>query len=121
MEVLLLVGKWKDYPVMVTAYSYFFGAIFVGLASFCVLSVGEAPKNYKVPTEALYGLLFAVTISVFGSVLITWTNKYLSATIVTAFWPLQVVVSLISSILVNGEQLAPWVIVMINLCGLFYL
>ena len=103
---------------MVTAYSYFFGAIFVGLASVCVLSSGESHKDYKIPTEvsncartllifmytaftycyhkhpvslqAMYGLFFAIAISVLCSVLVTWTNKYLSAIIVTAFWPLQV-------------------------------
>ena len=26
-------GRWKDYPVGTTAYSYFFGAMFMGVAS----------------------------------------------------------------------------------------
>lgn len=33
MEILLCVDKWQEYPIYVTAYSYFFGALFMGLAS----------------------------------------------------------------------------------------
>ena len=43
-------GKFKEYPVTITAYSYFFGAIFMGLSTIypAVTSQGKA---FRIPTS----------------------------------------------------------------------
>lgn len=46
----LLAGRWKDYPVGTTAYSYFFGALFMGLASLYYPVRGEVDV-YRIPLE----------------------------------------------------------------------
>ena len=33
IQINTYTGRWKDYPVNVTAYSYFFGSIFMGMLS----------------------------------------------------------------------------------------
>ena len=112
--VCLLAGKWKDYPVGTTAYSYFFGAMFMGLASLYYPITGQVDV-YQIPSQvrererereggygvtiillmrylqSLYALVFAIFItSALCYLLITWTNMHLSSSIATAFWPLQV-------------------------------
>ena len=49
----LFLGKWRDYPVNVTAYSYAFGAIFMGLATIYFGASGKKsefliPQNVRI-------------------------------------------------------------------------
>ena len=46
----MLSGRWKDYPVGTTAYSYFFGAIFMGVTSLYYPIRGQV-DIYKIPLE----------------------------------------------------------------------
>ena len=128
--------RWKPYPVHVTAWSYFFGAIAMIISAvvgfygeFTFFGFGdcngvgeECPTNsFHVPKQMLIGLAYAVLISsvrtarhpkhlpffVFNNNvlmlcgapqalcygLISFTNKHLPATVVTAFWPFQVPVA----------------------------
>ena len=48
--VTIMVGRWKEYPVATTAYSYFFGAMFMGLASLYYPFQGQVDV-YKIPLE----------------------------------------------------------------------
>jgi drug/metabolite transporter (DMT)-like permease len=43
-------SRWKDYPVGTTAFSYFFGAMFMGLASLYYPITGQVDVYY-IPTE----------------------------------------------------------------------
>ena len=56
----LNAGKWRDHPVAITAYSYFFGAVFMGLASLYVFPVGKS-EEYKIPSQVSLGL-YALTV-----------------------------------------------------------
>lgn len=92
-----------------TAYSYFFGALFMGLASiyyaasqqfdkFVIpqtvsnLNTAKLCDYYLVfPLQSAYALVYAIFItSAACYLLVTWSNMHLPTTIVTAFWPLQV-------------------------------
>ena len=90
-----------------TAYSYFFGAVSMGLGSLYYVgthdySVFAIPKDVRLDIfypfrvvivlfQSIYALIYAVFItSAMCYMLITWSNVHLSATIVTAFWPTQV-------------------------------
>ena len=46
----VLVGRWKEYPVATTAYSYFFGAMFMGLASLYYPFQGQVDV-FKIPVK----------------------------------------------------------------------
>ena len=46
----VLIGRWKEYPVATTAYSYFFGAMFMGLASLYYPFQGQVDV-YKIPVK----------------------------------------------------------------------
>ena len=39
--IISCTGKWRDYPIAVTAYSSFFGAVYVGLASIYFAATGR--------------------------------------------------------------------------------
>jgi len=101
--------KWKHYPVMITAYSYFFGMIFMGLSTTYFAATGRG-EEFTVPLDSLYALVFAIFIaSATCYLLVTWSNLHLSASIATAFWPFQVLVAVVSSYFITGDQLANWV------------
>ena len=97
---------------MVTAWSYGFGAVAMGLAT---IYYYNHPDQFVLPGKVLvfevclhamavvllycllrsmqtwYALVYAVFItSAFCYLLITWANLHLPSTIVTAFWPVQV-------------------------------
>jgi drug/metabolite transporter (DMT)-like permease len=100
-------SRWKDYPVGTTAFSYFFGAMFMGLASLYYPITGQVDVYY-IPTESLYALVFAIFItSALCYLLITWTNMHLSSSIATAFWPLQVFVTGVAAWFITNEKFKP--------------
>ncbi len=41
MCVCVVVGMWKDYPIAMTAYSYLFGATYMGLATLYYVFTGQ--------------------------------------------------------------------------------
>jgi drug/metabolite transporter (DMT)-like permease len=99
--------RWKEYPVATTAYSYFFGAVFMGLASLYYPFQGRVDV-YHIPRESLYALVFAIFItSALCYLLITWTNMHLSSSIATAFWPVQVFVTGIAAWLITHDTFKP--------------
>ena len=95
---------WKTKPVNVTAWSYLFGAMFMALAS--LYYVNKPEKFTYFPKEEIYPVLYAIFItSVLCYLLISWCNMHLSASLVTATWPLQVLSCAILSYFVLGEVL----------------
>lgn len=101
-------NEWRKHPIYVTAYSYLFGALFMTLASTYYFVTGRA-HAYAITGTSVYTVIYAVFItSGTCSILLMWTTMHLSPTIVTAFWPLQVLVSVVVSYFVTGDQLAPY-------------
>ena len=41
LSLIVYIGKWRDYPVGVTAYSYTFGAMFMGIATIYFGATGQ--------------------------------------------------------------------------------
>ena len=79
---------WKDQPMAVTAWSYFFGAIFMALAS--IIYVNQPEKFTSFSKEAFYCLVYAIFItSSMCYLLLSWYNMQAPSTFVTASWPLQ--------------------------------
>jgi len=107
--------RWAPHPVGVTAWSYLFGALTMAIASLTYVFPCHAghchtnnhPSQFHIPTAALPALIYAVLVSssmAYG--LITYANKYIPGTIVTAFWPLQVLVAVGMSFALFNEKLA---------------
>lgn len=46
-------GKWKDYPVGITGYSYLFGAVYMGLACLYFVMVGRG-QEFKLPSKVSF-------------------------------------------------------------------
>ena len=97
-------SNWKTKPVTVTAWSYMFGTIFMALAS--LYYVNKPEKFTYFPKEEIYPILYAIFIaSGLCYLLISWCNMQISASLVTATWPLQVLFCAILSYFVLGEVL----------------
>lgn len=97
-------SRWKTKPVAVTAWSYMFGTIFMALAS--LYYVNKPEKFTYFPKEEIYPIIYAIFIaSGLCYLLISWCNMQLSASLVTATWPLQVLFCAILSYFVLGEVL----------------
>lgn len=47
---ILSSGKWKQYPIYVTAYGYFFGALFMGLSSMFYVAKNQT-HLFRIPQE----------------------------------------------------------------------
>ena len=95
---------WKTKPVTVTAWSYFFGTMFMALAS--LYYVNKPEKFTYFPKEEIYPILYAIFIaSGLCYLLISWCNMQIFASLVTATWPLQVLFCAILSYFVLGEVL----------------
>ena len=95
---------WRGKPVTVTTWRTLFGAVFMALASlYCV----KKPEKFThFPKEEIYPILYATFIaSGLCYLLISWCNMQISASFVTATWPLQVLFCAILSYFVLGEVL----------------
>jgi len=92
-------------PITSTAYAYFMGSILIGLA--CIPYGAVQPSVFlNLTPSVLYPLLYAVFInSALCYGLINYANTLTSATIVTAFWPVQVPVASIESYFAFGDSL----------------
>lgn len=96
-------SRWKASPFALTAWSYVFGFLSMGLAS--VYYVNK-PEKFAIPAQAVYPLIYAVFIaSGMCYLLITWCNSMISTSVVTATWPLQVLFCIILAYFVLGETL----------------
>ena len=110
---------WRHHPVWVLAWSYVFGSICISISS---LYYVNTPSAFYVSQEEWVALVYAVIIaSSLCYILLTWANAQTSATIVTAFWPFQVLPCLIGSYLLNGEILLPlqYIGAVLIIAGLF--
>ena len=98
-------NKWRNHPIWVLTWTYMAGSIFISSASLYYLNT---PGAFYLSLEERIALIYAIVItSCLCYVLLTWANSQTSASIVTAFWPFQVVPCFIGSSLVNGEVLNP--------------
>ena len=99
-------NKWRNHPIWVITWTYMTGAIFISFAS---LYYATTPSAFYLSQEEWAALVYAIIItSCFCYTLLTWANSQISASIVTAFWPFQVVPCFIGSYLINGEVLNPF-------------
>ena len=97
-------SRWKSSPFNVIAWSYFFGFLSMALTSLYYCKQPE--KFLSVNNSTIYVLIYAVLItSVLNYILITWIMTKISATLVTAFWPLQVLFCVILANFIIGETL----------------
>ena len=97
-------SAWKTKPVTVTAWTFMFGTIFLALAS--LYYVNKPEKFTYFPEEEIYPILYAIFVnSGLCYLLISWCNMQISASLVTATWPLQTLFCAILSYVVLGEVL----------------
>ena len=97
-------SAWKTKPVTVTAWTFMFGTIFLALAS--LYYVNNPEKFTYFPAEEIYPILYAIFVnSGLCYLLISWCNMQISASLVTATWPLQTLFCAILSYFVLGEVL----------------
>lgn len=97
-------SPWKTQPMAVTAWSYFFGAIFMALASLTYVNQPEKFTSFSV--EAIYCLVYAILItSSMCYLLLSWCNMQVPSTIVTASWPLQALFCAVLSFIFLGKSL----------------
>ena len=95
---------WRGKPVTVNTWGTLFGAVFMALAT--LYYVKEPEKFTHFPKEEIYPILYAIFIaSGLCYLLISWCNMQISASLVTATWPLQVLFCAILSYFVLGEVL----------------
>jgi len=89
-------------PTTACAWSYGFGALIMAL---CAIPYGIVrPTVFELNVQFVYPLIYAIVVtSALCYGLINYATSLTSATVVTAFWPLQVPTSAIESIFVFGE------------------
>lgn len=95
-------SRWRDLPISVTAWAYFFGAVFSAITS---LYYANQPDKFHVESAGvLYTLIYAVFVtSALCYMLVTWCNMQVSTTLVSAAATLQVFFCVIISYIVLGE------------------
>lgn len=96
--------RWQQYPINLTAWSYFFGALWMAVASLVTV---RDPAQYHIESRnVIICLLYAIFItSALCYVLITWCNMQVNSSFVTASWCLHVFFTVTFSYLVLGETL----------------
>lgn len=100
-------SRWRDLPVHVTAWAYAFGAAFAGATALLgwlfelellEFAHGSPTATWRLPRQALLPLAFAVFFtSGLAWGLLSFANKNAPSSLVSAFWPLQVPVTLLLS------------------------
>ena len=96
-------SKWNSCPVYVTAWSMLFGTLFAGAVS--LIYIGQ-PEKFVNPVQgiAILPLLYSIFITTgLSYTLITWCTSQISASIVAATWPLQVVACAVFAYLLTDE------------------
>jgi drug/metabolite transporter (DMT)-like permease len=104
--------RWSQYPVSVTAWSYLFSVICMAIASFYYVGkcphVGACKGNdpWHVGVEASIPMVYAIFISsALGYMLLSWGNMHMSPSVIAAFWPVQIPVTIVLSYFMLGERL----------------
>ena len=100
-----LSKKWSKYPINLTAWTYLLGALFMLLHA--IILIIENPKEIELNARVIYPILYASLLSsavAYG--LISYANSILPSSMVTAFWPLQVPVSVVLNFFVNGSEIS---------------
>ncbi|KXJ22509.1 WAT1-related protein At3g45870 [Exaiptasia diaphana] len=99
-------SPWKQKPITLTAWSYLFGTIFMALSSLYYVFTNQFEKFTYFPQEEIYPIIYAIFVaSSLCYMLITWCNMQISATVVTATWPLQVLFCAVLSYVILDEVL----------------
>ena len=95
---------WKTHPMALTAWSYFFGIVFLALAS--LIYIDQPEKFTSFSKEAFYCLLYAIFVSsTMCYLLLSWCNMQVPSTVVTASWPLNSLFCAILSFIWLGQSL----------------
>ena len=98
-------NQWRNHSIWVIAWSYLSGSVLISLSSLWYIST---PSVFCIPKQQWPSLAYAILIaSCLGYFLLTWTSARTSASVVTAFWPFQVIPCFIASYFINGEMLSP--------------
>ena len=96
--------RWQQYPINLTAWSYFFGALWMAVAS--LVTVRDPAKYHIESKNVIVCLLYAIFVtSALCYVLITWCNMQVNSSFVTASWCLHVFFTVTFSYLALGETL----------------
>ena len=96
---------WKTKPVTVTAWNNLFATVFMALAS--LYYVNKPEKFTYFPKEEIYPILYAIFIgSGICYLLISWCTMQISASLVAATSPLQILFCAILSYVVLGDVLS---------------
>lgn len=96
-------NRWRNHPIWVTTWSYLSGSISISLSSLYYVAT---PSAFSISAKEWLALVYAVIItSNLCYILLSWANSRTNSSIVTAFWPFQVVPCFIGSYLINGEAL----------------
>ena len=98
-------SRWKEFPINLTAWSYFFGALWMAIASFTTYPNKE--KYHIESIHVVYCLLYAIFVtSALCYVLLTWSNKQVNPSFVSASYCLHVLYTCTFSYIVLGETLS---------------
>ena len=96
-------NHWRNHPIWVITWSYLYASICIGLSSLYYVTT---PSAFYISAKEWLALVYAVIItSNLCYILLSWANSRTNSSIVTAFWPFQVVPCFIGSYLINGEEL----------------
>uniref|UniRef100_A0A7M5UHA4 EamA domain-containing protein n=2 Tax=Clytia hemisphaerica TaxID=252671 RepID=A0A7M5UHA4_9CNID len=96
--------RWQSYPVNLTAWSYFFGACWMGIS--ILLSVNNTAKLYIQSRNVIICLLYAIFIpSALCYGLLAWCNRQVDPSFVTASWCLHIFFTATFSYFVLGETM----------------
>lgn len=114
-------ATWAQYPISLTAWTYFFGAVCMSISSMYYVAFDRSV--FAFPKELWIPLIYAVFVSsalAYG--LVTWANKYLPSSVVTAFWPIQVPCTVVGSAIFFQESLlwAQYFGACLIVCGLLF-
>jgi len=98
-------SRWKEFPINLTAWSYFFGAFWMAVASFTTFPNKE--KYHIESIHVVYCLLYAIFVtSALCYVLLTWCNKQVNPSFVSASYCLHVLFTVTFSYIVLGKTLS---------------
>jgi drug/metabolite transporter (DMT)-like permease len=104
--LVALFSDWAAYPITTTAWSYVFGAALMGAVSLYYaitdFSVFTSIDLKSMLPPLCYAVLITSTLCYGG---LSLGNKFLSSTLITAFWPFQVFIAVMLSFIIFGDVL----------------
>lgn len=109
-------NRWKSYPFFLTAWIRLFSA--VSSTAISLFYVKQPQTFLSIKGRAFIPLVYMMLLnSILALTLKNWCTLYLSASTVTAFWPLQVAFCFLLSYIFIGEVLTvPEVLGSITIC-----